>query len=70
MNRDYISIGSSPYDEDCAQVGTANYEHQAKKQCGVFRNQTKSGQNKLTPSAHRAKDRGRTYQGIGDAMAK
>lgn len=32
-------------------------------------NQTDSGQNKLTPSADRWKDRARTYQGIADAMA-
>lgn len=32
-------------------------------------NQTDSGQNKLTPSPDRWKDRSRTYQGIADAMA-
>lgn len=31
-------------------------------------NQTDSGQNKLPPSAHRAKVRSLTYQGIADAM--
>jgi len=37
----------------------------------LWDNQTKSGQNKLPPSAseHRAKDRSRTYHGIADAMA-
>ena len=33
-------------------------------------NQTKSGQNKLPPSADRWKLRSRTYQGIADAMAE
>lgn len=32
-------------------------------------NQTDSGQNKLTPSADRWKDRSRTYQGWSEAMA-
>jgi hypothetical protein len=32
-------------------------------------NQTDSGQNRLTPSEHRAGDRSRTYEGIADAMA-
>lgn len=32
-------------------------------------NQTDSGQNRETPSDHRAADRSRTYQGIADAMA-
>jgi len=34
-----------------------------------YSNQTPSGQNNLPPSAHRAKDRSRTYQGIAEAMA-
>ncbi len=33
-------------------------------------NQTDSGQNKLAPSPTRERERGRTYQGIADAMAK
>lgn len=33
-------------------------------------NQTDSGQNKLTPSKERWKERSRTYQGVADAMAK
>ena len=36
----------------------------------VFENQTKSGQNKLGPSEHRARDRSRTYLGIAEAMAE
>ena len=38
-------------------------------ECGYWRNQTPSGQNKLGPSPERAKNRARTYQGIADAMA-
>jgi len=34
-----------------------------------YANQTPSGQNKLGPSATRAMERSRTYQGIADAMA-
>jgi len=34
-----------------------------------YANQTPSGQNKLGPSATRAIERGRTYQGIAEAMA-
>jgi hypothetical protein len=34
--RDYISIGSSPTDESCAQVGSDNYERQSKKECKAF----------------------------------
>lgn len=34
-----------------------------------WENQTFSGQNKLAPSATRAMDRAKTYQGIADAMA-
>ncbi len=36
---------------------------------GRWSNQTPTGQNKLGPSPTRAKDRGVTYQGVGDAMA-
>jgi site-specific DNA-cytosine methylase len=39
-------------------------------QSGRWSNQTPSGQNRLGPSPDRAKIRGRTYQGIADAMAK
>lgn len=44
----------------CAESGAARQ---------VWANQTPSGQNKLGPSADRAKKRGKTYQGISDAMA-
>uniref|UniRef100_A0A6M3LNR8 Uncharacterized protein n=1 Tax=viral metagenome TaxID=1070528 RepID=A0A6M3LNR8_9ZZZZ len=34
--RNYMVIGSSPIDEDCAQVGTDNYPEQSRKECRVF----------------------------------
>ncbi len=36
MARDYITIGSTPCDEECAQVGTANYSEKAKEECARF----------------------------------
>ena len=33
---DYISIGSSPTDEDCAQVGSENYLSRAMEECRRF----------------------------------
>lgn len=39
-------------------------------QRGYWDNQTPSGQNKLSPSPTRAKERARTYEGIAEAMAK
>lgn len=35
--RDFINIGSSPCEEDCAQVGTPNYYERARKECDRFR---------------------------------
>jgi len=40
-----------------------------KPESGVWLNQTPSGQNKLGPSANRAKQRSLTYTGIAQAMA-
>ncbi len=37
--RDYINIGSSPCDEDCAQVGSEDYYIQAMNECKKFRDQ-------------------------------
>ena len=37
--RDYISIGSSPSEEPCAQVGTDNYPTQSSRECLVFKHQ-------------------------------
>jgi hypothetical protein len=36
---DYVSIGSSPCNESCAQVGTDGYTEKAKKECRAFQNQ-------------------------------
>ena len=36
---DYISLGSAPYDEDCAQVGSPDYEHRAKLECRRYKRQ-------------------------------
>lgn len=37
--RDYISIGSSPTDEPCAQVSSGNYDIQSRKECKAFLHQ-------------------------------
>ena len=37
--RDYINIGSSPYDEDCAQVGTPDYHEKVARECRAFKGQ-------------------------------
>lgn len=39
--RDYISIGSTPTGEDCAQVGSADYYEQTRKEQRAFINQLK-----------------------------
>lgn len=39
--RDFISIGPTPPDEDCAQVGAEDYARRAKKECIVYANQLK-----------------------------
>ncbi len=36
---DYLSIGSVPYNEDCAQMGTENYYSNTKIECRAFINQ-------------------------------
>ena len=36
---EYVSIGCSPCDEDCAQVGSDNYQARAKRECRAFVNQ-------------------------------
>lgn len=41
-----------------------------KPECGYWENQTPSGQNRLGPSADRAKIRARTYAGIAQAMSE
>ena len=37
--RDYLSIGSTPAEEDCAQVGSADYGTRARRECTAFVNQ-------------------------------
>ena len=39
MARDYLNIGSSPYDEICAQVGSQDYDGKSRKECQAYRNQ-------------------------------
>jgi hypothetical protein len=34
--RDFINIGCTPLDEDCAQVGSKNYLPRAMNECGKF----------------------------------
>jgi len=34
--RDYVSLGSAPYGEECAQVGEENYAQRAIKECKRF----------------------------------
>jgi hypothetical protein len=36
---DYLTLGSTPCNEDCAQVGTDNYVVRAKKECTAYKNQ-------------------------------
>lgn len=36
---DYLTIGSSPSDEDCAQVGSPDYTQRSRKECLVFLHQ-------------------------------
>jgi len=36
---DYVSIGSTPHNEACAQVGTPDYAQRAKAECARFRDQ-------------------------------
>jgi len=34
--RDYLTIGSSPNDEDCVQTGSENYNVRQKKECRLY----------------------------------
>jgi hypothetical protein len=45
--REYMEIGPSPYDEDCAQVGTDNYAQRVDKELNAYKNQL----NRLFPDA-------------------
>lgn len=33
---DYITIGSSPTEEDCAQVGSPDYQERSRNECKAF----------------------------------
>ena len=33
MSRDYLTLGPTPCDEDCAQVGSENYYSRAREEC-------------------------------------
>lgn len=37
--RETIEIGSTPYNEDCAQLGTEGYELRARVECRAFKHQ-------------------------------
>jgi hypothetical protein len=39
MVMEYIEIGSTPYDEDCAQVGANGYREEAMKEMDAYINQ-------------------------------
>jgi hypothetical protein len=39
MASDYLTIGSSPAEENCAQVGKDGYSEQSQKECRAFVNQ-------------------------------
>jgi hypothetical protein len=34
--RDFLNIGSAPYEEDCAQLGTEDYYEKSKDECRRF----------------------------------
>ena len=36
MAKEYLEIGPTPADEDCAQVGSPNYSDRARKECSQF----------------------------------
>lgn len=36
---DYVDVGSSPYGEDCAQVGSENYAEQSRKELKAYARQ-------------------------------
>jgi hypothetical protein len=37
--RDYITLGSSPGNENCTQLGSDNYDIQSRKECLAFKHQ-------------------------------
>lgn len=36
LMKEYISLGSAPYEESCAQLGTDDYTARARKECSRF----------------------------------
>lgn len=40
--RDYLNIGSTPYDEPCVQVGSPHYHKWGRKECSAFATQCSS----------------------------
>lgn len=36
MAHDYLTLGGTPAEESCAQVGSENYHRDARKECNVF----------------------------------
>lgn len=34
--KEYLDIGSTPHEEDCAQVGSEDYAKRAKRECSLF----------------------------------
>lgn len=36
---DYMTLGPTPYDEPCAQVGAADYYERSKRECAVYLHQ-------------------------------
>ena len=65
LGHDAWSCDLLPTERVAGRVATHNG-----KQVERWGNQTDSGQNKLTPSVDRWKERARTYQGWADAMAE
>jgi hypothetical protein len=37
--RDYLTLGPTPSDEECAQVGAPDYSERARLECGRFAEQ-------------------------------
>mgnify|MGYP001581377714 CR=1 FL=1 len=52
--RDYIDIGSSPCEEDCAQVGSPDYYAKAKTECARFIDLIRRTLGEEPPGAHLA----------------
>lgn len=48
MTIEYIEISSSPYDEDCAQVGAVDYSDKSSKELAAYVNQL----NRMFPDAN------------------